>query len=726
LLGIQKSPPRAWIICAISALFSCPAHAQWHYYFYHEPKPLTIDTSRVAILATANGVASNDTQSAPPQGEVLPVPGWSMLRVDNGVAATVDSSGIEQRVAELARTAEFVSPVFVDAYGGPLIITRDVLVGFQEGIDAATAEAIVNEVGAGRLVEAHVGGLPGTYRVTSGSRNGFDVLAAANALAERREVRFAEPDVLFTGYGAVTPTDPLFPDAWGLQNTGQFGGTPGMDMGAVDAWDITTGDPSVIVVVLDNGVQQDHPDINQLVPGTDTTSDPSTDGGPVSGYDDHGTAVAGCVSGVMGNGIGAVGIAPDCLVASARTFIATNAAEEWTSQPSWTVDSLAWAESIGARVTNNSNCYGFTSSIIAEKYAATRANGMIHFASSCNEGLGTLGYPSSLASVNAVGAVDPTGARATFSNIGDGLAFTAPGVSVITTDRTGVEGFVDGDYAFVQGTSFASPYAAGVAALVISYNPGVDVATVERILRESAIDLDQPGYDIVTGWGLVNASRVLEWDITCANPEPAAAEIIPDPKNRYISFIPPRNAGQAALRLTVVDLPSPYDVLNGASWWIGEPALKTGNAAEPTSYYASTLQCDRLFRDWGEFDTVYVAGPAFVPGGSYTIETFLEGCDSPIGFSDYYSTPLGVDMVAIWADIVPPFGPGSSAAQPDFKDIHGLVSAFLGDDPLGPSVPTADLHPAMPNFVVDFNDIAMVVESFIGRPYEFEAPPTCP
>ena len=107
------------------------------------------------------------------------------------------------------------------------------------------------------------------------------MLADANALVALPEVRFAEPDMIFTGRGEILPNDPGFSNCWGLHNTGQSGGTPDMDLDGPEAWEVTTGDASTIVLVIDTGVQQNHPDLNQI-PGTDTTSDGPGNGGPIS------------------------------------------------------------------------------------------------------------------------------------------------------------------------------------------------------------------------------------------------------------------------------------------------------------------------------------------------------------------------------------------------------------------------------------------------------------
>src|SRR5574341_819801 len=99
-----------------------------------------------------------------------------------------------------------------------------------------------------------------------------------------------------------------------------------------------------------------------------------TTGDPANECDNHGTAVAGCVSAIINNSLGTVGIAPNCKAVSARTFVSNIPCNGgWSSTAIWTVNALAWAESHGVWVTNNSNYYGFTSSSIKDKYESTYA-----------------------------------------------------------------------------------------------------------------------------------------------------------------------------------------------------------------------------------------------------------------------------------------------------------------------------------------------------------------
>jgi subtilisin family serine protease len=450
---------------------------------------LELDPTRVAVFTET--------------GRFTAPPGTGFLRTD---IALVPSSAVER-----APTDAYTSPIFRDRMDGPMVIPPVILVRFDEAVTEAQADAVVAPLGT--VLERHFANVPNLYRVASSRRDGLAVLADANALAARADTRYAEPDLIFTGSTGSSTNDPRFPDAWGLNNTGQliFGrpGTPDIDMNALEAWSTTEGDPSIITVVIDTGVDQAHPDIRQI-PGQDFTTEPGVNGGPGNFCDNHGTAVAGCISGIVNNTIGAAGIAPGTTIASARPFISQlNCSGSWSTQISSTVSVLAYAESIGARVTNNSNFYGFTSATIEDKYAQTRADGMVHFASAGNSDAPFVSYPASLPSVNAIGALRNDGTKAGFSNFGPNIFVTAPGQDIISTDRLGADGYSSENYTFVSGTSFASPYAAGVAALILSVDPSLTAAEVETILRTTTKDLGAPGFDTTYGHGLVDAAAAL-------------------------------------------------------------------------------------------------------------------------------------------------------------------------------------------------------------------------
>ena len=506
-------------VVALSALvcapLACASGAPFEVIAQGQRVALTLDPSRVAVRLS-DGRAIDAAALVHASGEVFAgsrvereLAGWSVVALDRDLDDVALRAGVARAAGAFGDDA-FVAPVFVGADGGPVIPTRDVLVRFAPGVDREAQRDAIERAGL-TVLDADWAGMSNAYRLRSDERDGFGVMAQVTALGANGGVEFVEPDMVFTGSGGGvgpggSPTDFYFAQQWALDNTGQNNGTPGIDVRALDAWGVTLGSPSVRVVVIDTGVEFGHVDLS-LAGGADFTNDPGANGGaPVNDLDNHGTPVAGCIGALLENdGVGVVGIAPNVSLYSARTFISVNEFGGWTSQASWTVETLAWAESLGARVTNNSNRYGFTSGAIASMYEQTRENGMVHFASAGNESAQDVTYPASLPTVNAVGAIDNTGERASFSNRGARLAFAAPGLNVLTTDRTGPAGYLGASWVFAVGTSFASPYAAGVAALALSARPSLSSEEVEWLMRDTARDLGAPGFDNDTGWGLVQA-----------------------------------------------------------------------------------------------------------------------------------------------------------------------------------------------------------------------------
>lgn len=455
-----------------------------------------------AVLAAA-GRAGVPARGAEPSG----VPRWVLLELETPSADAAQAAGWIGRVCGEPEV-DFASPVFHGPHGTWSGVTPSVLVRFGPALAGDEVAWLAAHEPDLVPVEADFGGMPGAFVLASPAESGFAVLAAANRMAESGAALWAEPDMQFTGGPALVPNDALYSQQWALENTGQFGGTPGVDVNAEGAWDLTTGSASIQVVVIDTGVETGHPDLN-LLPGIDVTGQ-GGGGAPVNAFDNHGTPVAGCVSAVANNALGVAGMAPGCPTRSARTFITVDASGSWCTSISWTVNSLNWAALQGVRVSVNSNFYGFQSGSIANAYVMTRANGMVHFAAAGNFAQQDVTYPASLPSVQAIGAIDWNGDLASFSNWGDGIALTGPGLDLLTTDRTGSDGWSAGDYVQVFGTSFACPIAAGIAALRLSLDPGLAADEVERILACSALDLGAPGRDEQFGAGLVDALAALQ------------------------------------------------------------------------------------------------------------------------------------------------------------------------------------------------------------------------
>jgi len=398
----------------------------------------------------------------------------------------------------------FVAPVMLDDRGGPMIVLPSILARFADGVTHRDATDIVAALGVGTIVEfdRH----PSVHRIVPATNSGFVAVDLANALAMHPRVEFAECDMAMKVYPTWIPNDPLFNNCWQLHNTGQFVGfVADMDVNAPEAWDLLTGSSNVRIAILDDGVQQNHPDINQ-VGGMDMTGQGTT-GGPTHTFDNHGTAVAGLVTAAANNGIGVAGVCPGCRTISIKIAYDDTAGWGWVSQSSWVADGVWAAFNNGARVTNSSFVAGVASSI-SNAYAMT-APLVLHFGSTGNDGVGSVDYPASLSAVQAVTAINGAGNLASFSNWGSQVMFTAPGVDTHTTDRTGSAGYSSGNYTWFSGTSAASPVAAGVAGLVFSAKPSLTPAQALTILQNTAKDLGPSGWDNKFGHGIPRADKAV-------------------------------------------------------------------------------------------------------------------------------------------------------------------------------------------------------------------------
>jgi len=145
---------------------------------------------------------------------------------------------------------------------------------------------------------------------------------------------------------------------------------------------------------------------------------------------------------------------------------------------------------------------------------------MIHFSSTGNGDLSEVWWPASIGHVNAISGIDASGSRwvaqpGVFgSNHGDFVFASAPAANIFTTDRMGSAGYVSSgaaNYALVDGTSYASPFAAGAAALIISSRPDLSADAVETIICETATDLGPPGWDPEYGCGVINAASAIAY-----------------------------------------------------------------------------------------------------------------------------------------------------------------------------------------------------------------------
>jgi subtilisin family serine protease len=381
-------------------------------------------------------------------------------------------------------------------------------------------------------------------RPRSGSAS--DAFALAADLSRSGRVDYAVPELFWPMElrSRYTPDDPLFPEQWPLENVGQAGaraldaGAGAGDVDAAEAWSYTLGSPDVLIAVLDDGVQLDHPDLaaNVADVGRDFTVDPPRAGAEPKDADDrHGTAAAGVAAAVGGNGIGVSGMCPRCRILPIRIHGSSNLG---------IAAAFRYAMEQGADIVTNS--WGYARSAPAAADAAVRdaidtaaregraGRGALIVFGMTNERVDNCSGEhldiSSLESVVAVGVADHDDVLGG-SGFGPCMDLVAPAkpksrstIGVTTTDRTGLAGHAAGEYyASFGGTSAAAPLVAGIAGLLLSLNPDLGRDDLQRILEHTADKIDPltarydaAGFSMRAGYGRVNAASALVPSVTVA------------------------------------------------------------------------------------------------------------------------------------------------------------------------------------------------------------------
>jgi len=281
----------------------------------------------------------------------------------------------------------------------------------------------------------------------------------------------------------LLPDDPYWTYQWGLQK-----------IEADWAWNITVGDPSVLVAVVDTGIDYYHPDLaaNYVPLGYDWVnmdSDPWDDHG-------HGTHCAGIIAAVSNNSVGIAGLAQVRVMA--EKVLDSSGGGTWDSMTNGIIN----ATDSGADIISMSlGGYG-DSELVHEAVKYAYDAGVLVIAAAGNDNTNMKLYPAGYDEVIAVAATDQYDNKAGFSNWGDWIELAAPGVDIYSTVPWGYESW--------SGTSMATPHVSGVAALVWSRYPSKTRDWVRLWLRYAADDLGDPGFDAYYGYGRVNARKAVE------------------------------------------------------------------------------------------------------------------------------------------------------------------------------------------------------------------------
>lgn len=340
----------------------------------------------------------------------------------------------------------------------------------------------------------------------------------------------AQPDLL-TDDAPNCVNDPLYPSQWGITNTGQNGWTVGIDIKACPAWsNWTTGNSSVIIAILDQGYEENHPDLINQHSGLSYDSESNSIPAQVLGS--HGTACAGIAAAQANNGVGVTGVAPGCRLMNVSNSLAgtplsrqaRGAGINWAWQNGAAVVSNSWGSSVQYSQIDNA---------IDDALAFGRGGlGTVICFSSGNGNSNVLYPANSDPDIIAVGAASPCGERKNpmscdgenwwGSSYGAEQDVVAPGVKVPTTDRQGAAGYNNpGDFTLTfNGTSAACPHVAGLVGLIVSMNPCLTHDQIENIVERTAQKIGTYVYATTAGrpngtwnnemgYGLINIDAAL-------------------------------------------------------------------------------------------------------------------------------------------------------------------------------------------------------------------------
>jgi len=314
------------------------------------------------------------------------------------------------------------------------------------------------------------------------------------------EIEFAQWNYLYEP--DLTPNDPSYSLQWAHP----------ISM-APSGWDITTGNPSVVVAAIGTGVKWDHVDLaNNIWTNTDEVPDNTIDDDG-NGYADdvrgwnfsasnnnpqdgngHETSVAGVIAAQGNNSLGIAGVCWVCKIMPLKVDYTTLDVAE----------AIDYAVDNGAKVVNMSfgnydiSKYG-TDTIVEQAINNGLANGVMMISTAGNDSVSTKRYPAALPQVIAVSSIDSSSQRSSFSNYGEWVDVAAPGTSILSTNMLG-------GYSSVNGTSFSAPYVAGLAGLMFSQYPTLSLADARLKIEYSTEKLSTDKY---IGSGRVSVSRTL-------------------------------------------------------------------------------------------------------------------------------------------------------------------------------------------------------------------------
>lgn len=383
---------------------------------------------------------------------------------------------------------------------GVKVVPGQMIVKYRQGGMSAQGASALAQMGAQRL---HPVGSPASGMEVVQLPSGQSAAAAAAQLSQNPAIEYAEPVFTFP-YPQVFadeapaptppasfPNDPMFSRQWAHKITDSQGG-----------WAVTKGDKKVIIGIVDSGVDINHPDLKGKIVDTFNGADNNKDVEDVVG---HGTHVAGIAAAMTNNGTGVAGVAPDCGI------LAVKVSSGKSSFPSTAgiANGIIWAADHGADVINLSLGSSRQSRAITDAVKHAISKDVVVIAATGNDGRRTKSYPAATDGVIAVGSTTSRDGLSSFSNYGKHVSVAAPGSNILSTFPLNDNLIKQKEYGSISGTSMATPFVTGLAALILSQHPNLDSQAVRQALESSADDKGDPGWDEKFGHGRVNVANAL-------------------------------------------------------------------------------------------------------------------------------------------------------------------------------------------------------------------------
>ena len=478
-------------------------------------------------------------------------------------------------------------------------------------------------------------------------------------------VAYAEPNFVRTVRATNPPDDTYFSEQWGLNSTGQpnylstdpaLASIPGDDLDMLAAWDSNgdgtfdrVGDGSVTVAVIDDSVKTTHPDLAaNIVPGydflngdTNPDPDPGTDQG-------HGTMVAGCIGAVGNNGIGVAGTAWNVTLMPLKFAFDTASF----------LSAMEFARTHGAKIVNASFGGPGFSQAEADEIDTLRAAGILFVAAAGNDDSNTdvaqLNYPANydVDNIVSVAATNRQDDIASFSQYGPlTTEVAAPGLQIVTTTNDG--------YSLnpgVTGTSFAAPYTAGIAALLMMQYPSATLSEIKARLIEGA----EPGGNVNhrTAGGRVDAANSL-------NLAPRPALVI-----QRVDWIDPNGALDPGDAVTVnVTLQNLWQDATNVSGTLSE------DSANGITVSDGAVSFGAIAANGTATATFHVSVPAGITGHHYVDFKLSLSADGPYAAERHFLSEIGqLGATEVTQDFAP-------SDQDLYDDFHAWHYDFAGLPP---------------------------------------------